>query len=540
MGLEFVAKLVDEISEPAKKAGLSVDGLKKHLEEAGGGLKLAAVGVGVAAVGIIALGASLYEGARAAIEARENIEKMSVSLEALSGGRNSGDEIIDMLREVGHEVPQSEAQINDWAHSLMAAGQTDMGALREELKAVAGAEALVQGGGDKISTMLAKLHEQSVEGTKIKFSMAGLKGTGITEAELTEALGMTPKQIEMAKKHGTLSADAMSKALTEVLVKKSAPALESSMHEVGTIMTKAKDNISRLFEDVDLTPFTKGLGMVADLFDQSKASGRTFALFVHTAFNALFAIVGKVFPYIRWGMLQLAILGLKAYIALVPLVAKFKEFWAQHSLGDKLMVVVRAVGIVIAVVAIIIGVAVVAATALAGGLLVLAGVIVTALSNALHWLFGFVGKAQLALWNWTESAEGAAKNFIMGLVNGIKSGVSVVLDSVKELGAKMLGGIKGVLGIASPSIEMSKIGVNMGAGLEQGIDRGSPGPQAAAERLAQPPAPSTSTTSHRSSSSATFAPVIHVSGGGESSAIAEAVRASMADLFDQFALSQGG
>src|SRR5271165_5272305 len=540
MGLEFVAKLVDEISGPASKMGVSVDGLKDHLTEAGGAMgTLGAVGVGVAAVGIAAIGAGLYEGAKMAIEASENLEKMKKSLEALSGGRASGDEIVAMLRDVEKEVPQSEAQVSKWAHSLMAAGQTDMGKLREELKAVASSEAMIEGGGEKVTATLAKLHEAALKGSKIKFSTSMLVGTGVTEEEFTQAMGMTPKQIELAKKQGVLSADAMASALTSVLAKKGAPALEGQMAEVGTIMTKAKDNISKLFEGVDISPFTKGLGMIAGLFDQSTASGKTFKLLTTTAFNVLFAIVGKVFPYIRWGMLQLAILALKAYIAIVPLVEKFKLFWAQHALGDKLMVVLKGIGWALGAVAVVIGVVIAAGAAFAIATGAMALAITGGLAAALGWVIKLAVEGAAALAGWVSGAADTAKDFVMGLVNGIKNGAGFVIDAVKGLGSSMMKGIKGVLGISSPSIEMMKIGGNMSTGLEMGLDRTAAKPQAAAEAMAAPPTPAAATSSSRSSSSTTFAPVVHVSGGGNAAEIAAMVKAALADAFEQFALTQG-
>ena len=62
------------------------------------------------------------------------------------------------------------------------------------------------------------------------------------------------------------------------------------------------------------------------------------------------------------------------------------------------------------------------------------------------------------------------KDAVKGLWNGISDMVKWVLDKVKEFGKKILDGIKGVLGIHSPSIYTYKMGVYVDKGFIKGIE----------------------------------------------------------------------
>lgn len=535
MSLEFIVELKDKVSEGADSAAESLEGLKEGIS--GSSLELAAMGTAaaVAVAGIAIVGASLYEGAKASLEAREEVEKLTAQLGALSGGKQSGEEVLGVLRQIEKQVPQNEATVASWAKSLMAAGQTDMGKLSTEIKAIASSEALVEGGGEKVRAMFAKLHEAGMKGTKLRFSAAMLAGTGVTEQELMAKLGMTPKQLDLAKKQGTLSGDRIADAMAAVLATKGGPVLAQQMDTIPAMMNKAKDSISRLFEDVDISPFTDGLKSLMGLFDQNTASGKTLKLLATTIFSGLFSIVGKVFPYIRQGFLQLAILALKGYIAVQPLVTKFKEFWATHTMGDKLVTLLKGIGIVVGVVA----VAMAAAGAVAflfANWLTIVGV---AAGLALAYVVGFVVDSRAAIMGWVTGAATAASDFVMGLVNGIKNGAGFVIDAVKHLGSSMLGGIKSMLGISSPSVEMMKIGGHMTAGLEAGVDKGAPSAQGALQSATTPPAVAAAPAAAGGSRSVVNHFQIDVHGGGTAEDNAKAFRVAIADFFEEMGLMQG-
>lgn len=86
-------------------------------------------------------------------------------------------------------------------------------------------------------------------------------------------------------------------------------------------------------------------------------------------------------------------------------------------------------------------------------------------------------KAIRAVWdsfantNW----EQVGQDIMWGIANGLKSMVQNLVKTAKNIGSQILGSVKGVLGIASPSkVFRDEVGKMIPAGIEKGIDRGMP------------------------------------------------------------------
>lgn len=68
-----------------------------------------------------------------------------------------------------------------------------------------------------------------------------------------------------------------------------------------------------------------------------------------------------------------------------------------------------------------------------------------------------------------DEGKSIVASLIDGLVKGTKAGVNLVVKAVEDLGTAVLNGIKALLGIASPSKEMQKIGEYIDLGLINGL-----------------------------------------------------------------------
>lgn len=79
----------------------------------------------------------------------------------------------------------------------------------------------------------------------------------------------------------------------------------------------------------------------------------------------------------------------------------------------------------------------------------------------------------------------AGADLLRGLMNGISSMVGQVIARAKQVGQDILNGVKGVLGISSPSKEMAKLGVFAGEGLVLGLASMATQITAAAEAAGQ-------------------------------------------------------
>lgn len=425
-------EFIDQISGPAKQAGLAMLALTT------------------------AATAAIAKMAEFAIEVSEAKGDLIATLEALGGFQGAGQQLFDTIRQVAGVVPQSEAQLATWSEQLLAAG-VNSDKLADALKAVSGAALLVKGGGDKVSSLIAKLNEASLQGTKIKFSTSMLAGTGITEEELMKAMGMTPKQLELAKKQGTLTGTQISDALIKVLGEKGGPRIESDMMNISTTVTKLKDDFKKLFEDVNVEPFAKALKDLASFFSQDTKTGQGLKMMLTGFFNKLFEVAAKVLPYIKRGLLLIMIGVLQMYVILKPAIAKFGELWDKITEGKSGPFIINELTL-----------------SIQRGAFMLSLFV-----NAV-----MVGLSALEkLFNWYDQAKGAAQNLTQGLVDGITSGTGWVIDAIRGMGQSAIDSLKSVLHIASPSKVFAKMGHFTAQGLAVGLDQGSGKVEASAGKL---------------------------------------------------------
>lgn len=96
------------------------------------------------------------------------------------------------------------------------------------------------------------------------------------------------------------------------------------------------------------------------------------------------------------------------------------------------------------------------------------------IGNVITFFRDLPGKILNAISNFGSLLLQSGKDLLQGLVNGIVGAVKGVIDAVVNVGKSILNGIKGALGISSPSKEMAKIGVFVAQGLQQGIEKGTP------------------------------------------------------------------
>ena len=103
---------------------------------------------------------------------------------------------------------------------------------------------------------------------------------------------------------------------------------------------------------------------------------------------------------------------------------------------------------------------------LIGGLL--AGII-----NSIPSLLGRIGQIVVSMINAFKkiNLKDIGKNLLTGLWNGIKSMKDWVINKVKELGKSILKGLKGVLGIHSPSTEFAMVGKFSVLGYTEQLDK---------------------------------------------------------------------
>jgi hypothetical protein len=160
------------------------------------------------------------------------------------------------------------------------------------------------------------------------------------------------------------------------------------------------------------------------------------------------------------------------------------------------------------------------------------------------------------IWNLGSSIV-SAYNFIAGLkwsdigraiVDGIGSGIrnfgASLIQDVKDLGSGIMNAFRGMLGIHSPSRVFAEYGLNITAGLAQGIHSGAPQAREAVEQMAPMPPPASMGNGVNRNSSNVFNITIQVPTTGSGKETADALtspslREALVRFLEQAAIESG-
>ena len=263
-----------------------------------------------AATEVLSLARSGLELAISAGEAREHLTRM---FSGLGGGSEAGEAMYATIQRMRKVVPESEAEISHWASTLMAAGMTDPARVEASLRAMASASALMGGGeaGGEAGSKIQNLIARSLETGKFKGLGKTLIGTGLSAKDLADQLGMSEANFQAAFKSGTISAERGIAAMNAALTSKGAGALAGTMGELPTILSKAKEAFTHLFDGVDMTPLVDELRDFVGLLDASKPSGQALGQIMSQTFSDMAKSGGSIVRSLKLGFLDLEIAWLE-------------------------------------------------------------------------------------------------------------------------------------------------------------------------------------------------------------------------------------
>ncbi|WP_439947162.1 phage tail tape measure protein [Streptomyces sp. BBFR109] len=111
-----------------------------------------------------------------------------------------------------------------------------------------------------------------------------------------------------------------------------------------------------------------------------------------------------------------------------------------------------------------------------------AAVIAKALQTV-AWVKGLPGRTRAALGHLAGTLVSAGRDLILGFIHGVESMASAAINKVKSIGSRAVSGIKGVLGIHSPSKVFRSIGIYVNEGLVDGLTGSTAKVQAATRRI---------------------------------------------------------
>jgi len=337
--------------------------------------------------------------------------------------------------------------------------------LQESIDRVASSSAVAR---DKIVGYATQLKNSRFQGKQLETALEGMAIAGAAGGDklANQFLGLA--------QNARFFGQGLDK-LTERFKTKFGAVAEARLLSLGVQFSKFKENITWIFSGADIEPFLNGLHTILGLFDRNTDGAK-----------GMRSIVTKLTEAAIGGFLRLAIFLVRTYIWLKTHAAAWKTIQLIVT-GVKTAFVVLGV---------------LAAAAL--GLIVVAAAACMA-ASALIWAgIGAVFDGMVAVWTYfkTHSLSEIGTAMIDGLVKGLKAAGHLVLDTLTSIVSGAVKGVKGFLGISSPSRLMNaQVGYEMGAGAAEGLDKSRAEVSEAAEGMA-----AAGVTGAKGGASATAAP----------------------------------
>lgn len=461
-----------------------------------GAIAAAAVVATVAVVaftaGIIALGVA---GAKLALSAAGARKDLEITLEAMLGSQEAASRAADGINKITNEVAITTEKARALVSSLATAGLKNEAVLLGTVKAIGQAESVVEGAGAKLEAIIQRsqtpkawLTPMGVQLRKVfQISPEDLQGTGVTIQEFYKELGgrigKSTAEIRFMLAYGRISAEEGTKALNAAVDKKLGGAAEKKMLGFGNQAQRLKQNLSEIFEKVNITGFLKSFKSLVDVFDQSTVMGKVLQGIITGTFGGLFSTLERIAPFAKIFFKGLVILALRLYIAFKPLLQQLGLVGdtgksSQEALVERMSQFALVVGTVATgITKVVLGLQNI------GMLGPLVSGMFSAMATGMQAMLGPIG----ATWDliiklsaamirlgltilesvpkWSEAGVALVK----GLIKGIASAGAELINSVTSLGDRALKAFKAKFQIASPSRVTMGFGANISMGLAQGI-----------------------------------------------------------------------
>jgi hypothetical protein len=386
---------------------------------------------------------------------------------------------------------------------------------------------------------------------------AGLRGEALTQALEATAITASVQGDEMAQAFlrtaaGANAAGGSIKRLADSVRNKLGGISARQMLSLGVISSKLKENFSLLFSGLNIEGFLSALKKVADLFSLNTASGKALKQILTVVFQPFIgglessAVAAKRF-------FQGIILGTQDII-----IALLKtSIWIKETFGISFKNLGSEMGLALSAgraLALALAAGFALAGALATVLVASIGLIVGAVAVASTvWMgFGKLIKFQLSIvkgaYDWIAAIEWykLGSSICQGVVKGIKSGAQWVIDSIKGLASQAMNAFKYSLGINSPSKVFANLGLQLPAGVEQGIRSGETslnstvsGMVAPPNTIASPTAPQVPTKSITSKPTISIGDITINTNSNDGKGIATDIKAALEDILSGLTVQLG-
>lgn len=463
---------LQQAESAANNTGGGFMSMQEEMAAATGGLSVAVEVIGAVVAG---LGLLAFALAKTAIEASTAKGQMLSMFDALGAGKMSGEEVDVMLDGMRDKLGVTKDAMVPLVKEFMAMGVSGKEALEEMTTAALSAKALM-GGAESASQAFMKLTKKiqlaAETGQGLKLPLKGLGSLaemGLNVDDVAQKMNMSVSDLTNQLKAGSVDATKFGDALNQALIEKGKGPLEKMGMSLSNLGGMLKEYIGDMFEDMQ-KPVYEFLGAVKDafgVFSQAQPSGQAMKTGIQSVITKILEYATKLVPIMKHFFLDMIIFGLKAYIAIKPIIKWFQELRNNQTVMNALQAAWEGLKVVL----VIVGVAIAAVVAVFVALWAIQAAIVIGIYALVGAISDFVGGAGQAIWDWAKGAGQAAYDFIKGLVDGITNGAQMVIDAVKNLASGAWKAFKGVLGISSPSKLMMEAGINVGEGAAGGIEQ---------------------------------------------------------------------
>ena len=275
-------------------AGGALEGLGAA---AGAAAAVFAVTAGLA----LAFGDGLLEVYKHALEAKEEVELMTIQFNALGDGVTSGRQVVGMLDDLERQTGKSRKELAEYAREFESLGITDLGTLQESVKATAAAQVLGGNKGAEAYENVSKKIQSAIElGQKFKLPVkgagslfeTGLGAKGFDAVALKMHTTATQLGAELKAGLDPKKATEFGDALRSAILDKGEKPLEETSKSVSALTTRIKDEWSHLFEEIDDGPIVQVLSTVANLLDKNTIEGEAFKTIITELMNTISHLVG--------------------------------------------------------------------------------------------------------------------------------------------------------------------------------------------------------------------------------------------------------
>ena len=380
-GFEYIAELKDEMSGPAHAGKAAVDELTSALKHNENATKAAGAAHGTAGTHVgglahffgelreslipeIALGELAAEGIKKlgevaleaaekfaelgveafkfALEAADLKEETTAAYTALLGSAEEGEATFAKVSAIGEALHVPVAKAHELARTLMLEGLEDQKQVIAGVEAVANLQrAGLEAGATKYQSIIAR----SLASGHFELTSKLLKGTGVSVerlyADLGKRLHRSTEEIKAELKSGKIAAETGIAALTDAINTGKVAEVAAKKFDIADVFTDLKNSFQRLFQDVDASPLMNALRDFVSIFSDGSASATSMKDVVVAVFNDVIKAIGWAIEQGTLFALEVEIFGLRAYIALFPMIdtlARIKNQFVESGVASSALI----------------------------------------------------------------------------------------------------------------------------------------------------------------------------------------------------------